>query len=432
MTAWMIRLSTSLFGNNLLAIRLPAVLVHLALLYKLSTLSANKTVLTLLLLSPLSIFGAVLMTPDIPLVLFWFVYFLWASGINSRFSSWSDDPISRVYRQKPVPMSDWIIGGICLGLGLLSKYTMGLAPICLLFLLLGNYRIQAWYQGFLAHGFTALLIFVPVLIFNVHYDFSPLFFQWEHTRHSVPFSFLFSYLGSQILLVGALPFLLLPWILVNYRSLVRIPSYRTQICFFLFPLIFFTYKSTHHFLEANWGLVSYLSFWPLSSYFVLHNSFRFFVWAIIFLAFIVPITVSLALLIHLFRPLPWIGIAQDRLAKMRGQNALVQRFAETQKEFRQFPIFLPNYQWTSYFKFYGFSSANQLSGTGRQSHFTLVPTDPCTNERVLFFNQSGERLPQALECFKHKRALIALPLMIRDHISSHWELSLLSKTEAAK
>lgn len=432
MTAWLIRLSTAVFGNNILAIRLPAILVHLVLLYKLSTLSENRTILSLLLLTPLSLFGAVLMTPDIPLVLFWFFYFIWASDVNSRFSQWSDDPISRVYRQKPVPISNWVIGGMVLGLGLLSKYTMALAPICLLFLLLGKYRIKAWYQGFIAHGFAAFIVFLPVTIFNVRYNFSPILFQWEHTRHSVPFSFLFSYLGSQILLVGALPFLLIPWILLNYRSLVRLPSYRSQLCFFLIPLIFFSYKSTHHFLEANWGLVCYLSFWPLSSYFLLHNSFRSFVWAIIFVAFIVPLTISLAVLIHLFHPLPWIGIAQDRLAKMRGQNQLVQSVAETQKGYQHLPIFLSSYQWTSYFKFYGFSSANQLPGTGRPSHFTLLPSDPCQNERVLFFNPSGEKLPQDLECFKQKRRLIELPLMIRGQVASQWELLELSNSGAVK
>ncbi|NBX76947.1 MAG: hypothetical protein EBQ92_10370 [Proteobacteria bacterium] len=432
MTAWLIRLSTFLFGHNLLAIRLPAVLVHFVLLYKLSTLSENKTVLSLLLLTPLSVFGGVLMTPDIPLVLFWFFYFIWASDINSRFSTWSDDPISRVYRQKPVPLVDWIIGGIYLGLGLLSKYTMGLAPICLLFLLLGKYRIKAWVQGFLAHCFTAVVIFLPVLIFNVGHKFSPLLFQWEHTLHSVPFSFLFSFLGSQILLVGALPFLLIPWILVNYGTLGRLPSYRTQLFFFFLPLIFFSYKSTHHFLEANWGIVAYLSFWPLSSYFVVTNSFRSLVWATISLAFFIPLAVSLAILVHLFHPLPWIGIAQDRLAKMQGQNEMIKNLAEAQRPVRNLPVFLPTYQWTSYFLFHGFASANQLPGTGRASHFTLSPSDPCIHEKVLFFNPSGEKLPQALECFKQKQALTELPLMIRGQVVSQWELLELSKAGIGK
>jgi len=432
MTAWLIRISTFLFGNTILAIRLPAVFVHLLLLFKLGRLSENKTIVTLLLFTPLSLFGAVLMTPDIPLLLFWFFYFQWALEVDSKFSTWHDDPISRVYRQKPITLTAWISGGLLLGLGLISKYTMGLASICLFFLLLSRYRIKAWVQGFIFHLIIALIIFLPVLVFNYQHHFSPLWFQWEHTRHSVPFSFLFSYLGSQVLLVGALPYLLIPWIFINYRSLVRIPSYRTQLFFFLIPLIFFSYKSTHHFLEANWGLVCYLSFWPLSSYFVTHSSFRLFVWSTVVLGFIVPLALSLAILIHLFHPLPWIGIGQDRVAKMDGQNQLVKAVAQGHQDLKQLPIFLTSYQWTSYFRFHGFSLANQLPDSGRASHFTLNPVSPCTNERVLLFNPIGENIPEALKCFNQKRSIVELPLMIRDQVNSTWELVELSKTRTTK
>ncbi|MFM8269862.1 MAG: ArnT family glycosyltransferase [Pseudomonadota bacterium] len=431
-TAWVISASTSLLGNTILGIRLPAVLIHLYLLYRLGTLSENKSVLTLLLFTPLSFFGAVLMTPDIPLVLFWFLYVLWAARVESDFSSWNDDPVSRVYRQQPVPLRTWLLGGVWLGLGLLSKYTLGLAPICFFFLLASKYRFRAWAQGFLFHGLAALLLFLPVLLFNFQFHFSPLLFQWNHTHHSVPFSFLFSYLGTQILLVGALPFLLIPWLIINYRSLSQLPASRTHIFFFIMPLIFFLYKSTHHFLEANWGLVAYLSFWPLSSLFVLHNSFRALVWSTLFLGFVVPLAVSLLLLIHFFRPLPWIAPHQDRLAKMAAQNLLIKQLAADFKDLKHIPVFTNSYQWTSYFRFHGFSLANQTPDAGRPSQYTLIPSRPCSNKTVLFFNHPGENLPQALECFRKKTILAQIPLFVRGQATTSWELVELSQPETEK
>lgn len=428
MTAWWIYLSTSIFGNSVWAIRLPAVLAHLFLLYKLGTQSESKAILVYLLFTPLSFFGAVLMTPDIPLLIFWLLYFIWCTQIHSELSAWNDDPVSRVYRQKPVHLGSWVVGGILLGLGLLSKYTMGLAPICLGLLLLTKYRLRAWYQGFLAHLCVGFLLFLPVLLFNYQNGFSPLAFQWAHMQQTVSFNFLYTFLGAQIALVGALPFLLLPWLAINYCSLSRIPAFRAHTFFFLIPLAFFLFKSTHHFLEANWGLVSYVSFWPLSSFFIQHNSFRVLVRSTVFLSFVVPLTISGVICIHLFHPLGLIKISQDRFAKLNGQNQLIKDLSQKHNELKNLPVFLTSYQWTSYFRFYGFSSAQQLPDAGRPSHFTLKPSEPCIHQKVLFFHPAGETTPKALECFQEKKVLTEAPLIIRNQTASNWELIELSKS----
>lgn len=424
MTAWWIHLSTRLFGNTLMAIRLPAILVHFFVLFKLSTLSENRTIIALLLFTPLSLFGAVLMTPDIPLVLFWLLYFTWASRIYLQLNS---DNKSSV-----VSMGSWLEGGLWLGFGLLSKYTMAIAPFCLGLLLIGKYPVGAWVKGFLSHAFFAAVLFLPVLFFNFQHAFSPFLFQWNHTQQSVPISFLFSYLGSQILLVGALPFLLLPWLAVNFRSIFHNPSYRTQLFFFLLPLFYFLFKSTHNFLEANWGLVSYLSFWPVSSFFLAGRTFRPIIWIALFISFLVPLTASVLITIHLFYPLPWIGINQDRLAKLIGQQALAREVSERQENLKQVPIFLNTYQWTSYFRFYGFASAQQLPDAGRPSHFSLTSTDPCANQTISYFSQKGEQLPKSLDCFPTKKHLRELPLVVRGQAVSTWELLELTRAEGTK
>ena len=77
-------------------------------------------------LSPLFMVGALLMTTDTPLGLFWFIaiYCYYSALFENRISSWY-----------------W--GGLFFGLGMLSKYTMALlAPCLVLFMILSpDHRI---------------------------------------------------------------------------------------------------------------------------------------------------------------------------------------------------------------------------------------------------------------------------------------------------
>lgn len=422
MVAWWISLSTRLFGNSWLAIRLPACLTHFVLFLILGQLSQRKLTLYFLLFTPLSLFGALFMTPDIPLLLFWALYMRWSFSVERILGAWADDPVSRVYQPRPVSKILWVQGGLLLGLGLLSKYTMGLAPICLLALLL-KYQIRGWWIGFLLHGLIGLLVFSPVLVFNVQTNFAPFLFQWNHIQQQVPFSFLYTFLGNQILLVGALPFLVIPWIFLNYSLLSRTSSARVLVYFFLIPLAFFLYKATHHFLEANWGLVAYIGFWPLSSYFIQISSFRLGKALCLFVGFAVPLCLSALIALHLVRPLPWISISQDRINKLSGQMSLAKLFADQPFISKETPIFLSSYQWISYFSYLGFSASYQLPDQGRPSQFSLRPTSPCVFESVYYFHPKGEALPSSLSCFSKQSTLFAAPLKIREALVSEWEIT---------
>jgi len=427
MVAWWIRLTTSVFGDTLFAIRLPAILVHLYIMWRIASLSNQKTIPLLLLFTPLSLFGALFMTPDIPLILFWFLYLEWSMGVESRFSNWSDDPVTRVYRKKPISPLSWIRGGLWLGLGLLSKYTMALAPLCLAAILVLNFRVRAWARGFLFHLLIAGIVFLPVIIFNYQHEFVPLLFQWQHTQKSVPFDFLWTFLGGQILLVGALPFLLLPAILLTSPSLIRIPRFRPLLYFFLVPFVFFLFKSTHHFLEANWSLVAYLAFWPLASFFISYTSFKIALKLLIAISFSVPFLASLLLISHLFHPLSFISPSQDRLEKLRAQEKLVSELASFFPDKTDITLLAPSYQWTSYFRFFGFNKANQLPGIGRPSHFTLQKTDFCSQDKAYFFQKKSLPLPAVLNCFSKPSVVGQFGLTMRGTAFSDWELWELAK-----
>lgn len=422
MIAWWIKASTFLWGDSIFAIRFPAVLAHLFILYRLGMLCSKKLIPTLLLLSPISLFGAILMTPDIPLLFFWFLYLCWISGVESSFSNWSDDPVSRVYRKKPISTFQWAVGGALLGLGLLSKYTMGLAPLCFAALMIIHFRFSAWITGFLFHLLIALLLFSPVIIFNYHNDFAPFLFQWNHTKSPVSFGFLWTFLGGQIVLVGALPFLFLPGLLMSFGSFSRVNSFRTFFYFYSMPLAFFLFKSTHHFLEANWSLVTYLSFWPLASLFYSFSSFKRLVGLIVAIGFCLPITVSAVIAFHLIHPIARIPAHQDRFNKLLAQKRLVLEVSTWLDKNREDVIYLPTYQWTSYFKFYGFPDARQLAGVGRPSEFTQAPQSPCQEPKVLYFQVASSTLPDVFNCFQNRQLIKTFELQNRETKGPLFEL----------
>ncbi|NBX92067.1 MAG: hypothetical protein EB078_02575 [Proteobacteria bacterium] len=433
LVAWLISLSTRVFGHSILGIRCPAILTHFFVLYQLGKLSPNKTILGLLLLTPLSLFGSVIMTPDIPLIFFWLCYLQWALATETRFSTWGDDPLTRVYRQSPVGYRAWFIGGLFLGLGLLSKYTMALAPICLFFLLASRYRLKAWVKGFAIHLFIAFVLFSPVLVFNRTFNFEPIKFQWEHTQNAVSWTFVFTFLGGQILILGALPFLMFPWLLLHFKNYSRLPKLRTLAYFFLLPFVFFLYKSTHHFVDTNWALVTYISFWPLADHVIAQTSFRPLANLFVFVSFLIPLTLTGAIFIHLSTPIRWIPVHQDRLSRMKSQLELAKQISSSLYEMPQLPVYLQSYQWTSYFRFLGITRAQQLANASRKSQFTLIATaDPCSQPALLFLKGADDPVPSNLNCFKKQKLIEQFRLEVRGQELEKWSLMEFTKPENPK
>ena len=64
MTAYMIRAATAVFGDTLFATRLPAVVSTLTVLLCIGWLTRPRTLLPLVVCTPLFTFGAVLVTPE--------------------------------------------------------------------------------------------------------------------------------------------------------------------------------------------------------------------------------------------------------------------------------------------------------------------------------------------------------------------------------
>lgn len=407
MTAWAIRFSTAIFGDNLFAIRLPAMFFSSATALLVAYLSPQPTLAALFLLTPLFLFGGALMTPDLPLVFFWTLYLTWTSRIHARLETWNCDPVTRVYHNSPISPIDWLMGGCVLGLGLLSKYTMALAVVCSALTFITRTKTRAWWKGFALHLLVAGLLGLPVLYFNKLHDFLPFKFQWNHMGGIGAFSWgkFVEFWGVQGLLVGFLPLLFLPRITLVWRYLWTDPRLQPCVVFFLFPALYFTYKSLTANLEANWVIVMYLAAWPVMQRICQISSFKTWNWILMLVAFIPAWVCSIALTIHLFAPLRFIPPYKDRIRVPQARmDTAILATEELKNQPVKAPIFLPNYQWTSLFLF-NRADALQLD-IGRRSHFTLSPVDPCQRDAIYYWMAGDNpQVPSELGCFT-KRTVV--------------------------
>lgn len=169
MVAWLIWLGTAVFGDNEFGVRIGAFicgLITMGYSYALARNLYDKTtgMRTALLLAilPLGFTSGLLMTPDAPLLAAWAatLYYMERALLADR--KWA-----------------WLGVGIAFGLGILSKYTMGLlGPAALLFMILDptSRRWLLRFQPYLA-VMLALLIFSPVIIWNIEHQWISFLFQ---------------------------------------------------------------------------------------------------------------------------------------------------------------------------------------------------------------------------------------------------------------
>jgi hypothetical protein len=413
MTAYLIRLSTTLFGNSLVATRLPAAFCILGVLAVIARLMPDRSLLPWVVLTPLFTFGAVLITPDAPLLLFWALYLAWLVAVHRRLGPESCEP---------VPVWLWALGGVLLGCGILSKYTMGLALPAggLGFLLVKRWR--RWMPGYAFHLAVAFVVTLPILIHNIRHDFAPLRYQWRHTMQTsapglLPFG---AFTGTQVLLFGLLPLVLLPWVLRNARRLTADPALRPCVCLYAFPMLFFLYKAARGPLEGNWALVSYIGFWPLAA--VWFAEVRERVWLRRFAAasFAVPLGCVLLIGVHLVKPVGLIPPVNDRITRQTEKYAIARGVESAfQSQAEPLPVYTPSYQWAAMLRFRSVP-ADQIPDVTRPSHFTQRPTYP-TEGRILVFSE-GVLAARFLPGYGPPEIVQNYPLVVRGRLITAYQL----------
>jgi membrane-associated phospholipid phosphatase len=262
MIAYLIFIFTKLAGNTAFAIRLGAVVIssiltYLTYLFAKHLFSSKRIGFFAALainIIPLFSAGAIIMTTDTPLLLFWaLTLYLIYQAISSNKSGY------------------WYLAGISFGLGLLSKYTMViLIPLLLIYFLLDKEQ-RVWlkrkeiYLGLL----LGLIVFSPVIYWNFSQG-------WVSVRHvfglskvsqgmHVTIRYSLEYLGSQIGIIT-------PWIFAGliyawwvslkppYRSsntASKFPAYYYLWCTSAPVFLLFFLKSIQGKVQANWAAPAY-------------------------------------------------------------------------------------------------------------------------------------------------------------------------------
>lgn len=415
LTAVMIRASTELFGDTPFAVRLPACIATVAVLGVVGWLTRPRGILFATVFTPVYTFGAVMITPDTPLLLFWSLYLAWLVAVHQRLT-----PGERV-EPKRVGWLWWVGGGLILGCGILGKYTTGLAvPAGLLsFALIGVTGIRRWAAGYAVHLAVAFTVASPILVYNVQHGFEPLLYQWSHANENkaVGLKPLGEFVGTQLLLTGALPLLLWPWLLWRFRTLAADPRLRVCACLYGLPTAFFTLKAATGPLEANWALAGYLAFWPIAASWFAGLDALPFKWRMLCrwggrLTFLAP-GVSVAVLgAHMVHPLPIVPANSDRISRMPERQKMAEAVDEhLRTRGEPLPVYTPEYQTVALLRFNGVRAEHEPDIT-RPSHFTQAGGRMTDHAAAYYF--SNFPLPDGhADGFAKPEMVKEFPLVVR-------------------
>ena len=256
MIAYLILLATKMGGNNPFSVRLPSLFSTTMTVLTLYWLAkrmygqriANVTLL-LALANPLieaSFFAA---TPDSPLMMFCILTFtmLYLALFEKKEFAWY-----------------W--AGFFAGCALLSKYTaIALFPGLLLFLILYKHYRQSFsnYRFYIA-ALIAVLVFSPVIVWNIQHHFASFDFQWHH---GVQINKPIQWLNAPVFLCDAAlvcnPILFFAFVYYFIKIIRSHNRLDTKLMFLLLPsLIGFTiffFFNMQNMGQANWPAPVYLS-----------------------------------------------------------------------------------------------------------------------------------------------------------------------------
>lgn len=267
LVAWSNYLMMKLLGSTPYAVRMSALLYSIGdsiLVWLITNKIFNnkmKAFLSVLALNiiPAYAIGGLMMLPDAPLGFFWLLtmYFL----VKVFFDNKSEY---------------WYAAGFALGLDMLSKYHSIFVPVSTLFFMLLSREDRKWFKNKNPYIATviALIIFSPVIIWNVQHHFESIKFELvsRNPNFHISITKFFTFLGSQIGFISPLVFFLLIYAIyygfkIYYSdsekkengSLLQNKKGYLFLSIFAFPIIiFFFVVSFVVDSKPNWALMGYI------------------------------------------------------------------------------------------------------------------------------------------------------------------------------
>ncbi len=259
MVAWLIWLGTALAGQNEFGVRIGAFLsglIAMAYLYAFARNLYDKSTAMraalLLATVPFGFAAGLAMTPDAPLIAAWAatLYYMERALLANQSRAW--------------------LGiGIAFGLGILSKYTLGLIGIAALVFIILDSTARRWLLR--PHPYVAVLIalilFSPVIIWNMENDWASFLFQ-THRVGKVHHEFATPKLMLQIAIMLT-PVGLVAAILALYSVIRQISRKSLFIGIFTgIPLIVFLIASTSGPLRFHWTGPLWLALIPTMAWMI--------------------------------------------------------------------------------------------------------------------------------------------------------------------
>lgn len=260
--AWVIALTTSLFGDSPLGIKMGAGLLYsgaCALIYlsccrltgSRSAFFASLAFLTL----PLISFNSLFITTDAPLL------FFWALALYGFIRAYE----TNAWRW-------WLLAALAGGLGLLSKYTFILFPAAFL----GFALISATGRKLLGNPrfWIACMLALSCLLPNLYWNYQHDFISFQHTaqiskqtENTLSFSRLLEFWGQQLIVFSPLFFMVL--LLSPLRR--KVPSQdSSKLLWWLFVPTFLAISAQAFMARANmnWAAPAYVSAVMLTGYYL--------------------------------------------------------------------------------------------------------------------------------------------------------------------
>lgn len=257
MVAWWIWCGVHILGDTAIGVRLPALLSTLAVsalvwdTARIGWQSREAAARAVLWLNATLVFGAVgiLMTPDVPLVFFW------------SLALWS------ICRLAQGGGARWLyVTGLAFGMGVISKYTMGLLVPGAIVAFLVFPTLRRWFAS--PHLWLALLISIlctaPVIVWNAQHDWASFAKQFGHAFSSGvddPIENMVTFIGAQFGMATPIIFVFLLW--TGGWALLRGWKDRRADWFLLgassLPIIvFFAIHALDNVVQAHWPGPAYL------------------------------------------------------------------------------------------------------------------------------------------------------------------------------
>ena len=265
MVAWLIWLTTRLFGDTEFGVRLGAfacwgIAAFFIWRWTSRLFDKQSALLALLLMAVLPYFfgTGLVISPDAPLTTCWAgaLFFFHQGLVENRRSAWP-------------------LAGLWIGLGLLSKYTIALlGPSVLVYMALSP-DARKWLrrpEPYLA-AVIALLVFLPVIVWNANHDWASFYFQGPK-RINAGFHFTLDVLFLSVFLMLTPAGLCLFAAILRDRWQNQLPYDLTEqapkarsvlffMAFTLTPLLVFIFFSLFRQFKPHWAGPLWLAMIPV-------------------------------------------------------------------------------------------------------------------------------------------------------------------------